>query len=199
MISWGEPTGSYGHSYTPLCIHQSLDATAGLRGIWAGACGSPLRYSDKWEPMSPTLYTSGNFTLGLDTSSSRSGAGKIIHMFFGKEGSEKTAMTIGDDRPWTQSPHPPGCGAAYATRGLPEWERFGWAGAELGEPWSRPLRFEAWGDPNLTGLPRPQRFGVDPLEAWLPPTLAAPLEEGGAFGWAAPLGMPAAALPRRSS
>lgn len=197
MDGWGEPTGSYVHGYTPLELHRALDALAALKAVWSETAGSRLIFSYRWQPHQPTLYTSGNFTLGINTALSKTGAGRVIHAFFGGP-SQDRAATVGDEQPWKFGSHPSGCGGAWAAFGLPLFQNFDWPGEEAGQPWLQPRQVVAWGDPTLCGLPRPDMVTSDPLEELIPVPLLSPLEEGGIFGWAYPLGAPAATMPRKN-
>lgn len=190
---------SYFHGYSPLTIRWALDAHAGLKAIWAFMAGSPFTYPDKWEPYRAVLNTAGNYTMGINTSLGRTGASRVIHAFFG-DGEQDSAVTIGDEQPWELGSHPPGCGTGWKPALLAMWAGSPWPGEEAGTPWPEaPGQWAMWGDPSLSGLPRPQPRSTDPLERVVPPPLALAVEESGILGWAAPLGVPSASLPKRLS
>lgn len=190
---------SYFHGYSPLTIRWALDAHAGLKAIWAFMAGSPFTYPDKWEPYRAVLNSAGNYTMGINTSLGRTGASRVIHAFFG-DGEQDSAVTIGDEQPWELGSHPPGCGTAWKPALLAMWAGSAWPGEEAGTPWPEaPGQWATWGDPSLSGLPRPQPRSTDPLERVVPPPLALGVEESGILGWAAPLGVPSASLPKRLS
>lgn len=197
MDAIGEPTGSYVHGYTPLQLHRALDAFAALKAVWSETAGSTRVFSYRWEPYTPVLYTAGNFTLGINTALSKTGAGRVIHAFFGT-GLERQADTVGDDREWEFGSRPAGVAGEWKVFSLPLFQDFRWPGEEASPPWERPRQAVRWGDPSLTGLPRPQAMSEDPLEDAVPVPLLAPVEEGGVFGWAFPLGTPAATFPRKA-
>jgi hypothetical protein len=190
---------NYFHGYSPLTIRWALDAHAGLKSVWAFMAGSPLVYPDKWEPYRAVLHSPGSFTLGISTALGKTGASRVMHAFFG-EGEQDGAVTLGDEQPWELSTHPPGCGTAWKPASLAMWGGFAWPGTEAGNPWPEPPGLWApWGDPGLSGLPRPQPRSTDPLEKLIPPPLAMSVEEAGILGWVAPLGVPSASLPKRMS
>jgi hypothetical protein len=194
-------SGSYFHGLHPLTVHATLDGLAGLKAVWAFMAGSPYVYPDKWAPHSATLYTSGSFTLGLDTSLGRTGTSRVINAVFGSGQNSLTssAVTIGDGEPWVLRHHPLGCGTAWQQSHVFLFKDFHWPGAEAGPAWPEPPQsWTPWGDPALAGLPRPQPLGCDPLEAWLPPCVHGPVEEGSVLGWGFPLGAPSAAMPKRT-
>jgi hypothetical protein len=193
---WGESSAGYLHGYTPLELHRTLDAHAGLKAVWAATAGSMLAYPTSWQPNAPTLYTSGNFTLGISTAMSKTGAGRVIHAFFGS-GGQDLGTHVGEEGSWVMTCAPVGAGGAWAAESLPLFTSHPWGGEEPTQPWERPAVALAWGDPSFCGLPRPQKVSEDPLEQWLPPPWQGPVEEGGIFGWGFPLGVPAATMPKR--
>ena len=190
-------SAGYFHGYSPLTIRWALDAHAGLKSVWAFMAGSPFVYPEKWEPYTAVMHSPGSFTLGISTGLGKTGASRVIHAFFG-EGEQGGAVTIGDEQPWELNTHPPGCGSHWKPASLAMWGGFHWPGADGGTPWpDAPGVWPPWGDPGLSGLPRPQPRSTDPLEKVVPPTLAMAVEEAGVLGWFAPLGVPAASLPKR--
>ena len=199
MADWGPATGYYGHNLSPLAVHKSLDALAGLKAVWADMAGSPYLHPETWQPHAPTLYTSGNFTLGISTAMGKTGASRVIQAFFGSE-PLNNGITVGEDQTWSLHFSPQGSGSQWARDYFPLFSDFDWPGQSAGEAWPVPPdRWPAWGDPNLGGYPRPQQYGDDPLEAIFPVSLQAPLEEGGVLGWTHPLGVPAATMPKRTN
>jgi len=195
----GIPTGSYVHGFHPLVLHYALDAMAGLKGVWAEMCGSRYIYPDKWSPNAPTLYTSGNFTLGINTALGKTGASRVIQAFFGNL-EAPTDVMVGEEQPWSLAFSPPGSGSLWASGYFPLFDDFPWPGEGAGEPWPKaPDQWAPWGDPTLGGYPRPVPWGSDPLESAVPASMIAPLEEGGILGWTHPLGVPAATMPKKGS
>jgi len=201
MFGWSEPpTGSYVHHFTPLQLQRNLDALAGLKCEWADMCGSPIPYPTTWQQAAPTLYTSGSFTLGASTALSKSGAGKILHAFFGMD-EQDDGVTFGSDEPWIRLTHPTGCGVSWA---IPDdgqiLEKFLWPGQAAGPSWTAgpaPAPMPTLGLPWLGGLPSPISY-PDPHDEEVPAPWRAAPEEGGVFGWFAPPGVPSAHLPPRT-
>lgn len=191
---------NYFHGYSPLTIRWALDAHCGLKAVWAFMAGSPLIYPEKWEPYRAVLHSPGSFTLGISTTLGKTSTSRVMNAYFGEADQGGGAITIGDEQPWELNTHPPGCGTIWRPASLFMWggDSFAWPGADPSTPWpDGPGLFAAWGDPGLSGLPRPAPRSTDPLEKVIPPPLAMGVEESGLLGWVAPLGVPSATLPKR--
>ena len=198
MDDWDEPTGIYAHGYQPLTVHWALDAHAGLKAIWAFMAGSKLVYSDKWSPRAATLYTSGDFTLGISTHLGRTSTSRVLSAVFGEDFQNDAGIMLGEEERWGLETHPRGVGHPWRPPALPLWKDFEWTGERAGTDWKvAEDSWTCWGDPALSGLPRPQKLSSDPLEVAIPMPQQAPVEEGGILGWAYPLGVPAASQPRK--
>lgn len=201
MDHFPDASDSYLHGYQPLTIHWALDAHAGLKAVWAFMAGSKLVYPDKWSPALPTLYTSNQFTLGISTSLGRTSTSRVLSAVFGDDNlaGDDQSVLIGEDLPWGLTTHAPGCGHSWRTPTADLWHDFEWPGESTGAAWPEPQgHFTRWGDPALAGLPRPENLSHDPLDRVVPVPLQMAVEEGGVLGWAYPLGMPGATMPKRN-